>query len=367
MRPTLFRLALLILAVGLLPAGAFAQRGKPSPSPVKATPSPAPIASSVPTPTPLPQYALPDPVATVNGQPIHPAELARITEVLLNAGGHSLKTLSVPDQKRAYQQTLASLLIDRLITALAANEIVSPATVDARLEDLRRQYPNAAALDADLKRNNQTPELVRTNIHNEVAREQWVDRQIAGEVEVAPAEVEKFYQEGPPNKFDEPEKVAASHILVKVRRDAPPEEALTAENRANEAADHLKKGEPFDDVALKYSDDPTVKKNHGNLGLFERDAVMPEFATAAFALKPGEVSPPVRTQFGYHVIKVTDRKPAHTDTLDEARPRILTFLREQKRQQATARLVQRLRAGAKIEIPEDLRDASETPTASPTS
>ncbi len=364
MRLYLFRLALLILAAGLLPAGAFAQRPKPSPSPAKATPSPSPLVA--PTPTPLPQYALPDPVATVNGQAIHPAELTRITEALLNASGRSLKTLSVADQKRAYQQTLSSLVIDRLVAAQAANETVSPATVDARLELLHRQYPNAAALDADLKRNNQTPEQVRTNIQNEVAREQWIDRQIAGEIEVAPAEVEKFYQEGPPNKFDEPEKVAASHILVKVRRDAPPEEALTAENRANEAADHLKKGEPFDDVALKYSDDPTVKKNHGSLGLFGRDAVMPEFATAAFALKPGEISTPVRTQFGYHIIKVTDHKPAHTDTLDEARPRILNYLREQKRQQATARLVQRLRAGAKIEIPEDLRDPAEVPAASPT-
>ena len=82
---------------------------------------------------------------------------------------------------------------------------------------------------------------------------------------------------------------------------------------------------------------------------------MPEFAAAAFALKPGEISAPVRTQFGYHIIKVTDRKPAHTDTLDEARPRITTFLQGQKRQQATARLVEKLRANAKIDIPQELR------------
>lgn len=356
MHPVFPRFFLVSLAVGLLPVGAFAQRGKPSPSPAKPTPSPSP--SAAPTPALVPQYVLPDLVATVNGQPIRKAELERITETLLNAGGRSLKTLPVADQRRAYRQTLDSLVIDRIITNLATNETVPPARVDARLEELRRQYPDAAAFDADLKRNAQTPDQVRANIRSELAREQWIDHQIADQVIVIPTEVEKFYQQGPPAKFDEPEKVAASHLLIKLRRDAPPEEALAAENRANEAAEHLKKGENFEDVALAFSDDPTVKKNKGSLGLFSREAVMPEFATAAFALKPGEVSAPVRTQFGYHVIKVTDRRPAHADTLDEARPRITTFLQEQKRQQATARLVQKLRAEAKIDIPEDLRDTT---------
>lgn len=364
MHRVFFRCTPFLLALGLLPTGAFAQRVKPSPSAsAKSSPSPAPSAG--PTPTPLPQYALPDPVATVNGQPIGKAELERITETLLNAGGRSLKTLSLADQKRAYRQMVDNLVIDRIITALAAKEAVPSASVDARLEELRRQYPDAAAFDTDLKRNNQTLDQVRANLRNEIAREQWIDRQIAGEITVTPQEVEKFYKEGPPDKFDEPEKVAGSHILIKVRRDAPPEESLTAETRANEAATHLKQGEPFEDVALKYSDDPTVKKNKGNLGLFDRDAVMPEFAAAAFALKTGEVSAPVRTQFGYHLIKVTDRKPAHTDTLDEARPRVTTFLVEQKRQQATARLVQKLRAEAKIEIAEDLRDASAAAPSTP--
>ena len=363
MHPVFPRFALLLLACGLLPTGAFAQRGKPSPSPAKSSPTPSPTAA--PSPTPQPQYALPEPVATVNGQVVHRDELERLTEAFLSTNNRSLKSLSVADQKRAYRQILDGIIIDHLITAQDANETLPPDSVDARLELLRRQYPDAAAFDADLKRNGQTLDQVRTTIRNELLREHWIDRQIADETVVTPAEVEKYYQAGPPDKFDEPEKVAASHILIKVRRDAPPEEALAAENRANDAAEHLKKGENFEDVALAFSNDPNVKKNKGSLGLFSREAVMPEFAAAAFALKPGEISAPVRTQFGYHVIKVTDRKPAHTDTFEEARGRIAVYLQEQKRQQATARLVEKLRADAKIEIPEDLRSDAAAASLTP--
>ena len=360
-----FCLVVLAIAVGTLPVSALAQRNRPSPtpkpSPTQAAASPAPAASA--TPASLPQYALPDTVATVNGQPIKKAELERITETLLNASARSLKSLSIPDQKQAYRQMLGNLIIDRLVSTQAASETVNPLDVETRLDEFRRQYATPAGFEADVKKSGQTLDQIRQNIRNQIAREHWIDKQIDDQVIVTPQEVEKFYQDGPSNKFNEPENVTASHILIKVRRDAPPEEVLTAEKKANEVADRLKKGENFEDVAVQVSEDPAAKKNKGNLGAFSREGVMPEFANAAFGLKVGEVSPPVRTQFGYHLIKVTDRKPAHMETLDEARPRITTFIQEQKRQKATAKVVQKLRDDAKIDITPDLREnAQPSPT-----
>ena len=143
--------------------------------------------------------------------------------------------------------------------------------------------------------------------------------------------------------------IRASHILVAVRRDAPPEETLAAETKINGLADRIKKGESFDALAKQYSDDPNAKQTSGDLDYFSRERIMPEFADAAFKLKVGEVGGPVRTQFGYHLIKVTDRKPAHVATLDEARDQIATFLQDEKRRVAIAKVIQQLKDNAKIE------------------
>ena len=352
LRRSVLRVVLPVFFVGGLAASAFAQRGKPSP-----TPKPSPAA----TPTPPPQYVLPDPVATINGQPITRADLEHVTEMYLTATGRTLKNYSVADQKKAYRTMLYNLIVDRLVSSQAIKEDVPPLEVEKRLGEIRSQYPSDVAFENEITRSGQTRDQIKESIHNQLAREQWMDKQIADEIKVTPQEVEKFYQEGPPDKFDEPEKVSASHILIAVRRDAPPEETLAAEKRANDLVDRLKKGESFEDLAVQFSADPTAKKNKGYIGSFSREGIMPEFTDAAFKLKPGEISAPVRTQFGFHIIKVTEHKAPRTQTLDEARERITTYIQDQKRQKATAQLVQKLRDNSKIEIAGDLRDDPHTP------
>ena len=214
---------------------------------------------------------------------------------------------------------------------------------------MRAAYPTPDAFDAEMKKSGQSAEQVRDNLRIQIAQQQWIERQIADQIKVTPEEVEKFYKEGPPSKFDAPEMVRASHILVAVRADAPPEDALAAENKANDLEARLKKGEPFETLAKENSDDPSTKQSGGDLDYFSRERIMPEFADAAFKLKKGEVSAPVRTQFGYHIIKLTDRKEAHTATFAEARDQIATYLQNEKRREAVAQLVGSLKAHATIE------------------
>ncbi len=354
-RPSI-RLVLLAVLVCALSGSAFAQRGHSSPAP-KSSPSPSAA------PTPLPRFVLPDPVAKVDGDSISSADLEHFTEMYMNASGRSLLNFPLADQKKAYRVMLDSLIVDRLVSAQAVNETVTSLDEQKRFDEVRRQYPSDAAFEKEVARSGQTIKQVEQSIHSQIAREQWMDSQIKDQLVITPQEVQKFYQDGPPTKFDEPERVGASHILIAVRRDAPPEESLAAEKRADELIERLKKGENFEDLALQYSGDPTVKKNKGYVGMFSREGVMPEFADAAFKLKVGEISAPVRTQFGYHIIKVTDRKAAHSDTFDEAKDRITTYIQDQKRQKATTQLVQKLRDAAKIEIAPELR--GDAPAASP--
>lgn len=127
-------------------------------------------------------------------------------------------------------------------------------------------------------------------------------------IEITDNEISQYYASHI-KEFEHTESVRARHIL-------------TAD--ANLAANVLKKikdGGDFAEMAKQYSED-TAKETGGDLGYFEKGKMIPEFESAVFALKPGEVSNIVKTQFGYHIIKVEDRKPAYTESLDDAKTRI---------------------------------------------
>jgi peptidyl-prolyl cis-trans isomerase C len=126
-----------------------------------------------------------------------------------------------------------------------------------------------------------------------------------------------------PEEFKDPEQVRVSHVLVetKARRD---EEALA---RAEEVRLKALAGADFAELADEFSDDPSVKSNHGNLGFFPRGRMVKPFEDAAFALeKPGDISPAVKTQFGYHVILLNEKRPARQMTFAEVKGRLIAQL-----------------------------------------
>lgn len=129
------------------------------------------------------------------------------------------------------------------------------------------------------------------------------------------------------------EEVRARHILL------PTEEAARA------AIARLQAGENFASLAAELSTDPGAARTGGDLGWFGRDRMAPEFADAAFRLKPGEISAPVKTQFGWHVIQVEDRRARPAASFEEVRPEIEAYLARKAQQD----LVLGLRARAKIE------------------
>lgn len=105
------------------------------------------------------------------------------------------------------------------------------------------------------------------------------------------------------------ENLEAWHLLIRLEKDASPEQVQDAYNRAERARQRVLNGESFEKVAREVSEDPSVQKNGGYLGYFTAMQMVRPFEDAAYALQPGEISEPVRTDFGYHVIRVTDRRP----------------------------------------------------------
>ena len=338
---------LVLLLTGATPVSAQGNKKRVSPTP-----------GASPKSTP---YVLPDTVATVNGEPIKKKDLERVTQSLVGNTGRSLQDLTIPEQKAAYEAMLNTMIADKLVAREAANEAVEDLSVEKRYGDLMAQYPDPKAFQEQIKKAGETEAQIKAHVRGQLQQQQWLNKQVAEEAKVTPQEVEKFYKESPPNKFDEPEVVHARHILVAVRKDAPPEDALAAETHANALLERVRKGEKFEEVAAKQSDDPAahdrpaangspaVPGNGGDLGYFARDRIMPEFGDVAFRLKVGEIGGPVRTQFGYHLIQVVDHLLPHTANLDEARDQITAYLQSEKRQAAVSRLLDGLRAGAKVQ------------------
>ncbi len=140
-------------------------------------------------------------------------------------------------------------------------------------------------------------------------------------------EIEAFYNDNM-DMFTQEAQVKASHILISTTRNKRSVE--DAKKRAEEVYRKVQQGEDFAALAKEYSDDPGSAAKGGELGFFPRGRMVGPFEDAAFGLKVGEVSKPVETQFGYHIIKVTDRKEKKVQPLEEARERIVSQLQFEK-------------------------------------
>lgn len=133
---------------------------------------------------------------------------------------------------------------------------------------------------------------------------------------VTEGEIQEYYDTNS-REFDEPKTVEARHILIKVAPDAAAEEVELARARAVDILDKYKAGTPFDELAKQYSEGPS-KSSGGYLGAFEKEDMVAPFAEKAFSMAPGEVSEPVKTQFGWHLILVEKVNAASTTSLEEA-------------------------------------------------
>ncbi len=148
-------------------------------------------------------------------------------------------------------------------------------------------------------------------------------------VEVRDEEVKAFYDAYADRYFLEEERVKIEHILVKVEATASPEEDERARVKAAGLYQRLKKGESFKKLAKAYSEGPSAAQG-GELGWITRGQTVPPFEEVAFALKAGEISEPVRTDFGWHIIRVEERRDARQLPFEEAREQALTMVVEEK-------------------------------------
>ncbi len=297
--------------------------------------------------TPVPAE-LPAVVARVNGEAIDKADFERaISELEGRAGGPV-----PPDQRdRIYRGVLDQLIGYRLLAQeSAARKIVVPDTdIDARIAEIRKQFPSPEAFTQTLEQRKMTVQGLRDDAREGMRIDRMLEAEIAGKITVTPAQLDDFYKKNP-DQFKAAERVRASHVLIRFPENADAAGKAQAKARAEEILKALKAGNDFTDIAKTNSQDPGSAANGGDLGFFERGQMVGPFDQAAFTLPPGQISDLVETTFGYHIIRVAEKQAGRTIPLDEVRPRLQQFLENQNREQQTEVFVESLRAKGKVEI-----------------
>lgn len=337
---SLFALAASVaFAQTLTPLSVVAENAQPPapPAPAAAPQAVAPAAANPPGAAPVKE--IPDVVAIVEGSEIKKADLESALKQVL-ARSERTDADFTPEQKyAAYTSMLNDLILDRLVELKSSKIEVADSQVDAIFMRFEAQV-----LEAKLD-----PKDIKNEIRGNLQKRTWMEEQVKGKVEVTEAEAETYFKTHP-EEFKMPEQVRASHILLQVPEAATPEETKTKEAAAKAILDRVNKGEDFATVAAAVSEDPSAKQNKGDLDFFAKEQMVPEFSEAAFKLKKDEITGPVRTQFGFHIIKLTDRKEPEQWTFEKAKEQLIPFLTDRRRGEAVQALLKTMRETAKVQI-----------------
>jgi peptidyl-prolyl cis-trans isomerase C len=356
---TLFIAASMALHGGII----FAEETKtpvPASAETKKTPAgeetkkPAPSAEEAKKAAPAATAAATSPddiLAKVNGTAITRGEVDRAVAVLVSQN-RLPKPANAEQAKQSQDATL-----DQLVTA----ELLYQAGMKKEIKDLDKKvadrvavnkgkFPSPAEFESALKSSGLTEKDLTDITRKDIVITNLVETDIAPKVTVKDEEIQKFYDQNKEKYFKQEEGVRASHILISADAKATPDEKQKAKEKAEAIRKRIVAGEDFAALAKTDSSCPSSKQG-GDLGFFNHGQMVEPFEKAAFALKPGDVSDVVETQFGYHIIKVTDKKAGGYVPFSEAKEKIQNFLKSQKMQKAIADYSDDLKKKAAIEYP----------------
>lgn len=299
------------------------------------------------TPKPVPAE-LPDVLARVNGETVTKSDFDRAVQAVeARAGG----PIPADQRDRVLRGVLDQLIGYKVLAqeTKARNIAVPDAEIDARINQIRGQFPNEEAFTAMLAQRKLTLEQVKSDARQDMAISKMIDAEIAATIAVKPEQVTDFYAKNP-DQFKEGESVRASHILIAVPKGADAAAKAQARAKAEGVLKDVKAGKDFAALAKEHSADPGSAAQGGDLGFFQQGQMVGPFNDAAFSLAPGSISDLVETDFGFHIIKVVEKKPGRTIPLEDVKPQVEQYLQQMNRQEQTEAFVNGLRAKGKIEV-----------------
>jgi peptidyl-prolyl cis-trans isomerase C len=247
--------------------------------------------------------------------------------------------------KQAKKMALEELINSELFyqEAIRIGLIAEPEEVEKRLTLIERRYPSARDFKDALDRYGISIEVLKKRIERNLLIEKLMEKELKV---VLTDEMLKEYYEKNSQKFREPEKVSLRYIWIKFR---PSESDFRkkARKRAQEALSKLKAGRDFAEVAQLYSDDRSRIRG-GDVGYIHKGILPGEIEKVAFSLRPGEISGLIENDYGYHIIKLEDKRPSRQIPFSEIKEKLRSELTSSRQKEKRQRLIKRLREKATI-------------------
>ena len=316
-------------------------------------------------------------IITVNGEAITRGEYNEMINLIKNnpqfknaPAAEKVETSPVMlmTKERVVQDLIVKKLLDQEYKK--RNITANDTEIETKKQEIIKQLGSEEKFNEILKQNNVSQKRIKEDLANEVKIHKLVEA--TSDVKVSDKEVKDFYNQNK-ERFNYPERVKASHILIeanpefikksiidadkdgklsaadidkKVKEEMDKKMALAQDVRAQALKDPKK----FADLAKKYSDDKGSAQKGGDLGYFPREAMVKEFSDVAFSIKPDTISEIVVTRFGNHIILVEDRSAAGLAPFEQVQGEIKAYMEQDKKISALQKLFDGLKSNAKIEF-----------------
>lgn len=287
-------------------------------------------------------------------------------EVVARVGNREITRSELDDAVRIYAQGLLQrrqkpppnfdnfvldVIIDKELFYQSGLKMDIPG-LDSRVEEMYREienrFPSRDVMAETLAMKGMSPAVLRKNLKRDAIFQAALEEKVKSQVTVSDEMIEEFYLQKR-EELEQPERIRACHILLTVPEDATDKRKKEVRKEILALRKRIAKGEGFEDLAKEYSKCPS-RAQGGDLGFFPRGLMDPAFEEAAWSLKIGEVSKPVETSFGYHLIRVDDKKEAGIPPLEEVRERISERIKAEKVAEKAEQVIEELKKEIKVEI-----------------
>jgi peptidyl-prolyl cis-trans isomerase C len=256
------------------------------------------------------------------------------------------------DKLKQLRKEAMDLMIEQELVRQAANEKgidATPDEIDASIAGVSEPFDDPDEFERRLQSEGFTPESYREHVGRMIAAKKYLDEIRLGAAEVGDEELEQYYRDNE-YRLTFPEQVRVRHILLTWKPMGTTDDKAAIRKQMQPILERARAGEDFTALAREFSDDHATKKIGGDTGLFRRGQMVPAFEVVAFALKPGEISDPVETVFGVHILKLEEHKEPYLVPLDEIRKKLRDHIREEKMEAAVRREIKRLRKAGEVEV-----------------
>ncbi len=266
-------------------------------------------------------------VALVDGNGVYEIDLRREMMADCYASGLSQDQPLAREEIRNASDRLA---VNAAIRASSRNESVAASSVSKECDLLRSQFENERAFTERMRTCGFSRESLSTTVADNLKARQWIEKQIASQIAASEEECREFYHTHR-DAFASPQRFRASHLFLAAPPETPEEVVESKRVLIESLAQRIEQGEDFSALVAEASEDEATKGRGGDLGFFASSRMFPEFFAAAATLRLGELSKPVRSHLGFHIIQLTAIEPARLIPFEEARAEITGILRNDQR------------------------------------